>query len=107
MFPASHAFPRKVVRGVKQVRVGGQAVVNMGRSGFGETHYLDDIHGDALYAMEHIEAELTVFNDTCRTCPALTDCPGILEVYATRHGLEEFAPLVGDGSSADLDALKR
>src|SRR6185503_5266970 len=43
-------------------------VVNLGRSAFGETHYLDDASGDRIYSMRHIEAELSAFAEACRHC---------------------------------------
>jgi MoaA/NifB/PqqE/SkfB family radical SAM enzyme len=32
---------------------------NISRSGFGETHYLDDVTGDRVYPIDHIEAALS------------------------------------------------
>ena len=66
---------------------------NMGRSGFGETHYLDDITGDRLYPIAHIEAELGCFAETCRDCQAFERCPGVSEAYARRWGTAELTPL--------------
>ena len=63
---------------------------NLGRSGFGETHYLDDIRGDRLYPIAHIEAELSTYPDTCRGCRALPRCPGIAETYARTWGASEL-----------------
>ena len=34
---------------------------NISRSGFGETHYLDDISGDRVYPIDHIEAALSAY----------------------------------------------
>ena len=65
----------------------------MSRSGFGESHYLDDITGDRLYPITHIEAELSCLAETCRTCALFSRCPGILEAYARRHGTAEFVPV--------------
>ena len=62
----------------------------MGRSGYGETHYLDDADGGILYAMAHIEASLAVYGPVCKDCPALATCPGVEEAYARRHGLAEL-----------------
>jgi hypothetical protein len=66
--------------------------VNLGRSAFGETHYLDDATGDRVYAMRHIEGELSAFGDTCRGCTALRHCPGIPLEYAKRYGVDELVP---------------
>jgi hypothetical protein len=35
--------------------LGDPSAVNLGRSTFGETHYLDDATGDRIYSMRHIE----------------------------------------------------
>lgn len=72
--------------------LGDAGLANMGRSGFGETHYLDDITGDRLYAMRHIEAALSVHGEACRTCSALPQCPGIGEDYARRFGTGVLRP---------------
>src|SRR5206468_2523057 len=66
--------------------------VNLGRWAFGETHYLDDATGDRVYAMRHIEAELSAFGEACRSCPALRECPGVSRVYARRYGTAELVP---------------
>jgi MoaA/NifB/PqqE/SkfB family radical SAM enzyme len=66
--------------------------VNVGRSGFGETHYLDDATGDRVYAMRHIEAELSAFGEECRTCAAARRCPGVAHEYAKRYGVDELTP---------------
>lgn len=66
--------------------------VNFGRSTFGETHYLDDATGDRVYAMRHIEAELSAFGEACRECPALARCPGVALAYAQQHGVGELSP---------------
>jgi hypothetical protein len=73
--------------------------VNLGRSGFGETHYLDDATGDRVYAMRHIEAELSVYGDACRTCAAARRCPGVAVGYAQRHGVEELTPFLTQGAA--------
>jgi MoaA/NifB/PqqE/SkfB family radical SAM enzyme len=66
--------------------------VNLGRSGFGETHYLDDATGGRVYAMRHIEAELSAFGEACRQCSALRRCPGVALAYARQHGVDELIP---------------
>jgi MoaA/NifB/PqqE/SkfB family radical SAM enzyme len=70
--------------------------VNYGRSTFGESHYLDDTTGDRVYAMRHIEAELSAFGEACRQCVAVRRCPGIALRYAKRFGVEELTPFVAD-----------
>lgn len=66
--------------------------VNLGRSAFGESHYLDDATGDRVYAMRHIEAELSRYGDACRGCTALRRCGGVALGYAKRYGLDEIVP---------------
>lgn len=66
--------------------------VNLNRSAFGETHYLDDAQGDRVYAMRHIEAVLSAYGEACRDCRALRRCPGIALGYARRHGVGELTP---------------
>ncbi len=73
--------------------VGDRRVRNVARSGFGETHYLDDVSGDRLYAIDHIEAHFNVFAETCRSCSAFAECPGVAESYLRRYGTEELRPL--------------
>jgi MoaA/NifB/PqqE/SkfB family radical SAM enzyme len=67
---------------------------SLGRSRFGETHYLDDATGDRVYSMRHIEAELSAFGDACRHCTAARRCPGISRQYARQHGVDELVPFV-------------
>ena len=66
--------------------------VNLGRSAFGETHYLDDAGGDRVYAMRHIEAELSAFGPQCRACTAVRRCAGVSLAYAKRYGVDELTP---------------
>ncbi|MBM4343184.1 MAG: radical SAM protein [Deltaproteobacteria bacterium] len=73
--------------------VGDRRVRNVARSGFGETHYLDDLGGDRLYAIAHIEAHFNVFAQSCRGCSAFADCPGVAESYLRSYGTAEFRPL--------------
>ena len=49
------------------------------RSGFGETHYLEDIDGRELYSIRHIEAQFNVYPETCTVCTALQKCLGVSE----------------------------
>jgi MoaA/NifB/PqqE/SkfB family radical SAM enzyme len=77
------AFPNCVL--------GDEHAVSLGRSAFGETHYLDDATGDRVYSMRHIEAELSAYGEPCRRCAALPRCPGVPVEYARLHGLGELA----------------
>jgi molybdenum cofactor biosynthesis enzyme MoaA len=72
--------------------------VNLGRSGFGETHYLDDATGDRVYAMRHIEAELSVFGEACQQCTAVARCSGVALEYAEHHGVGELAPFLTEAT---------
>jgi hypothetical protein len=76
------------------------AATNLGRSAFGETHYLDDASGARVYSMRHIEAELSAYADVCRECSALRRCPGISLGYAQRHGVDELAPFAPDSAAS-------
>ena len=69
---------------------------DLSRSGFGESHYLDDLNGDQLYPIRYIEAELSTWADFCRDCAALERCPGVAEDYARRHGVGELRAMVDD-----------
>lgn len=66
---------------------------NISRSGFGETHYLDDVTGDRVYPIDHIEAALSAYPESCQRCRAVKTCPGVAEGYLMRFGAEEFVPL--------------
>ena len=72
--------------------LGDPGAVNLGRSSFGETHYLDDATGDRIYSMRHIEADLSAFAEVCRGCSALLHCPGVSRRYAKRYGVDELSP---------------
>ena len=72
--------------------VGDPQARNMSRSGFGESHYLDDLSGDRLYPIRYIESELSAYGPGCKSCPALTHCCGVSENYARQHGVEELVP---------------
>jgi molybdenum cofactor biosynthesis enzyme MoaA len=71
---------------------------NFGRSTFGESHYLDDATGDRVYAMRHIEAELSAYGEACRGCAALRRCPGLALAYARRYGVGEITPFARAGA---------
>lgn len=65
-----------------------------GRSGFGETHYLDDLAGDRVYPIDHIETELSVYGPQCASCQAIRRCPGVASAYAARVGTDELTPFL-------------
>ena len=69
--------------------------MDLGRSAFGETHYLDDATGDRVYSMRHIEAELSAFGEACQQCAAVRRCSGVAREYAEQHGVGELAPFLG------------
>jgi len=79
--------------------LGDPDAVNLGRSTFGETHYLDDATGDRIYSMRHIEAELSAFAEVCRRCSALPHCPGVSRQYAKRYGVDELVPFGSPGTA--------
>ena len=66
---------------------------NISRSGFGETHYLDDVTGDRVYPIDHIEAALSAYPESCQSCRAIKACPEVAEGYLHRFGASEFVPL--------------
>lgn len=72
--------------------LGDAAAINLGRSAFGETHYLDDARGDRVYTMRHIESVLAAYAPGCRGCAALRRCPGVARRYAERVGTDELVP---------------
>lgn len=77
---------------------------DLGRSGFGESHYLEDLQGRRLLAIRHIEAALAIWPESCRACSALPLCPGVSEEYARRYGVDElvpFGPLSEDPADCD------
>ena len=82
-----------VYENVPPCAVGDRAARNVARSGFGETHYLEDLHGTELYAIDHIEAWFNAYAETCRLCSLRKDCPGVAESYLRAHGAAEFQPL--------------
>lgn len=65
---------------------------NIGRLGFGETHYLDDRDGVGLFSIEAAEAAFARFHDDCVGCAAFDRCPGVSDRYAARFGLHELVP---------------
>jgi MoaA/NifB/PqqE/SkfB family radical SAM enzyme len=83
---------------------------NFGRSTFGESHYLDDATGDRVYAMRHIEAELSAYGEACRRCIAVRRCPGLSYAYAKRYGVDEIAPFLSDddaGKESSTNGARR
>lgn len=84
--------------------LGDPDAVSMGRSSFGESHYLDDAGGDRVYTMRHIEAELSAYAEACRQCAALATCPGVARSYAKRYGVDELIPFRGEPSSRSAES---
>jgi len=78
--------------------------LNLGRSAFGESHYLDDATGTRVYSMRHIEAELSCYGLACRECAALRRCPGIALAYARRHGTGELVPFRSESPGGAIRA---
>lgn len=81
-----------VVENLPPCTVGDRRLRNVARSGFGESHYLEDLRGDQLFNIDHIEAYFNAFAEGCRLCPLRRDCPGVAESYLRRYGAGEFAP---------------
>ena len=80
--------------------------VNLGRSAFGETHYLDDATGDRVYSMRHIEAEFSAFGEACRHCTVARRCSGVSLEYAKRYGVDELRPFAPQPPRVHRDASK-
>ncbi|MBX3025711.1 radical SAM protein [bacterium] len=78
---------------------------NLGRSAFGESHYLDDATGDRVYSMRHIEAQLSGYGEHCRDCAALRRCPGVALAYLRRHGDAELVPFTASDDVAAPGAV--
>jgi len=75
--------------------IGDPLARNLSRSGFGETHYLEDIRGLEVFPIRHIEAELSVYAAGCRGCSALSRCGGVSELYAREFGTDELIAFSG------------
>jgi hypothetical protein len=66
---------------------------NLSRTGFGETHYLEDIEGRTLYSMAHLEAFFQGYAETpCGACRARPSCPGVAFSYLRAQGVGELVP---------------
>ena len=72
--------------------IGDSQARNLSRSGFGETHYLEDIGGRTLYSIRHIEASFNAYPPSCRSCSAIRRCPGVSTTYLERYGANELVP---------------
>ena len=72
---------------------------DVGRLGFGETHYLDDRTGNHVVSIAWAEAESAVFAPFCVRCAAFERCSGVGRLYAERHGVDELAPFATRGGS--------
>lgn len=82
-----------VYEGLPPCTLADRRVRNVARSGFGESHYLEDLKGKELYNIDHIEAFFNAFAESCRLCAARRDCPGVAESYLRRYGAGEFEPM--------------
>lgn len=76
--------------------LGDTRVKNTGRSGFGETHYLEDTHGKSILSMRFLESRYSVYGEPCMDCAAIDYCSGVQLSYLERHGTAEFVPFVPD-----------
>ncbi len=65
---------------------------NIGRLGFGETHYLEDTRGEELISIARIEAATTRFHPDCARCVAFDRCSGVSAPYAERFGVNALVP---------------
>lgn len=65
---------------------------NFGRRGFGESHYLDDTDGRTLYAIAFLEVVTAYYTEACRTCAAVSRCPGVPGGYVRRYGMPPVLP---------------
>ncbi len=83
---------------------GDAEALDVSRSGFGESHYLDDARGDRFYAIAAIEAELRIFPSTCQSCAALSRCCGVEPAYLRRHGASELRPMVATAAGDEAAA---
>ncbi len=72
--------------------LGDEAAVNRSRTGCGESHYLDDLDGETLLSIEHLEAEHGRYAAGCLKCSAFARCPGVGPVYADEFGTDELVP---------------
>ena len=75
--------------------LGAPGARNISRSGFGETHYLEDIGGRELYSIRFIEAGFSVYPKKCEGCDELDACSGVAPAYLKRFGDQEFSPFTG------------
>ncbi len=82
-----------VFEGFPNCILGDSESKNISRSGFGETHYLDDVTGNDLYPIQFIEAEFSAYPEGCTNCIALQRCPGVPRSYLEAYGADEFSPI--------------
>jgi pyruvate-formate lyase-activating enzyme len=69
---------------------GDPQAADVSRSGFGESHYLDDADGRTLYSIRAIEASLHAYGERCQGCAARPRCPGVEEAYLRAFGADEL-----------------
>ena len=73
--------------------LGDRRAKSIGRSGFGESHYVDDLTGRDVYSMKHIESLFNAFPESCRACSVVKHCPGVARSYLDVYGAAEFKPM--------------
>lgn len=69
------------------------SIFNLGRTGFGETHYLEDKEGRRLTSMLHLDSLGSIYAPLCSDCVSLKNCCGISKNYIYQYGIDEFSPL--------------
>lgn len=84
------------VESVPNCILGDPDLINIGRSGFGETHYLDDLSGCQLHSMRYLDALFNLYGEVCRDCAVASRCPGVPADYIDRCGLSEIAAFTKD-----------
>ena len=84
--------------------VSGEAAAHdMGRSAFGETHYLHDGGGRRHVGMRWLEARERVYGEPCADCEAIDACPGVGRDYVLRRGLPRLEPFSGGAGAPGAD----
>jgi molybdenum cofactor biosynthesis enzyme MoaA len=64
----------------------------VGRLGFGETHYLDERTGTDILSIRWIDSQFKVYGEACTRCSAVDVCPGVFRWYAEVFGVGELMP---------------
>jgi MoaA/NifB/PqqE/SkfB family radical SAM enzyme len=76
---------------------GDPELTNLGRRGWGETHYLEDRDGVDVLSIAWLEAQTAVYVPACVRCAAFARCPGVGRRYAELHGTAELVPFPDPG----------